>query len=172
MLKVKSFLFIIILVVSLLLVTGIAYSQQPSSEGVHAEQVTSSNSNQELARAILTETGIARRYDLYLANSIDLAISPEMARNPQFVTWLNELTVQEAGWSHVEAQYIDRLNSNFSEAELEALLELTKQPLMQKWVQFEIEGYTDSVEERRSLLSKLWENYNNYVFIPPPGTLP
>jgi len=172
MLKVKPFLFVIILVVSLLVVTGVAYSQQTSLERAKAEHPAPANANQELDRAILSETGIAERYDLYLGNALDLAISPEMARNPQFVTWLNDLTVQEAGWQHVEAQYIDRLNSHFSAAELEALLELARQPLMQKWIQFEVEGYMGSVEERRRLLSRLWENYNNGTFPIPPEASP
>ncbi|MEP1079600.1 hypothetical protein NDI52_29770 [Leptolyngbya sp. PL-A3] len=168
----KSFLFVITLLVSLLVVIGTAYSQQFLSEGAKAEHSASINANQELARAVLSETGIAERYDLYLGNAMDLATSPEMARNTQFVAWLNELTVQEAGWKYVEAQYIDRLNSHFSEAELTALLELAKQPLMQKWIQFEVESYLGSVEERRRLLFLLWENYNNAVFTPPPEALP
>lgn len=172
MLKLKSFLFVIILVVSLLFVTGVAYSQQFSSEGTNVEHPISTNANQELAQSVLAETGIAGRYDLYLGNAIDLAISPEMARNTQFVAWLNELAVQEAGWRYVEAQYIDRLNSQFSEAELAALLELTRQPLMQKWIRFEVESYLGSVEERRRLLFLLWENYNNAVFTPPSEALP
>lgn len=172
MVKVKSFLFAIALMVSVLVVTGTAYAQPFFSEGTKAEHPTATNTNQELARAVLSEAGIAGRYDLYLGNAIDLAISPEMAENSQFIAWLNQLTVQEAGWKYAEAQYVDRLNSNFSKAELEALLELAKQPLMQKWKQFEVESYVGSVEARRRLLSQLWENYNNGLFTPPPGALP
>jgi len=113
-----------------------------------------------------------KRYDLYLTNSVDAVISPEMVNNSKFVSWLQGLFVQQAGWKYVENIYITQLEASFSEAELQELSSLAKQPLIQKLLLAETNAYEASTNQRRQLLARLWEDYNNSVFSPPPGTWP
>ncbi len=127
---------------------------------------------QELARAILAEADIAKQYNLHLGVGIDLALSPETIKKTKFVAWLESLLVREAGWKYAENTYAAQLATNFSEAELQELLSLVKQPLLKKLAQTEMKSYRAASGERRRLLSKLWDNYNNGLFVPPPDAMP
>jgi hypothetical protein len=72
---------------------------------------TPAKSKQELAREILTEIGVAQKYDMHFASIIDMAVAP--ASKPKFDAWLQGILVQGAGWKHVEAQYIAPPRSRF-----------------------------------------------------------
>jgi hypothetical protein len=127
---------------------------------------------QELARAILSEAGIAKQYNLHLGVGIDMALSPETAKKTKFVAWLESLLVREAGWKYAENTYAAQLVANFSDAELQELLSLVKQPLLKKLAQTEMKSYKAATEERRRLLSNLWDNYTRGLFVPPPDAMP
>lgn len=124
-------------------------------------------SKPELARAVLSEIGIAQRYDRYLGNIIDMVVTPA-TNKPKFHAWLQGVLAREAGWAYAESKYLARLESMFSEAELQELLTLSKQPVMKKLMQAEVQAYTDASPERRKLLQKVWDNYNSgQIQIPP-----
>ncbi len=116
-------------------------------------------SKQELAREILAEIGIAQKYDLHFANAIDLGVGS--SSNPKFDAWLHGMLVRGAGWKYAEAKYIARLETDFSEAELQELLNLSKQPLTKKLLQAEVQAYADTGKERRKLFTQFWDDYNS-----------
>jgi hypothetical protein len=127
-------------------------------------------SKQELAREILTEIGVAQKYDMHFANVIDMVGNPDSSK-PKFDAWLQGILVQKAGWRHAEAKYITRLEADFSEAELQELLNLSKQPLMKKLLQAEVQAYADVGNERRKLLFQVWDDYNSGKIEAPKDIL-
>ncbi|MEX0271904.1 DUF2059 domain-containing protein [Leptolyngbyaceae cyanobacterium UHCC 1019] len=126
-------------------------------------------SKSELARAVLSEIGIAQHYDLYLGNSVDITVAP--FTRPKFHAWLQGILAQQAGWKYAESKYIVRLEATFSEAELKELLTLAKQPVMKKLLQAEVQAYVDAAPERRKLLQKVWNDYNSGRIQMPPEVL-
>jgi hypothetical protein len=66
--------------------------------------------------------GISKQYDLYFWNSVD--ISTGNGSRTKFSAWLQKTLARVAGWKYVESQYVARLESNFSEMELQELLDL------------------------------------------------
>lgn len=168
--KIKPFL-IFLFLFFMLLVGCLTNSQQISSREIRSGMLTTSKSKEDLAIAVLSEAEISKRYDLYLGNSVDIVVPSEITRNKKFMNWIQALFVREAGWDYIEAKYAAQLEKNFSETEMRELLALVKQPLIKRLVQAEVEAYSGSAEERRKLLSTLWDKYNNGVFNPPPETL-
>ncbi|HAX80269.1 MAG TPA: DUF2059 domain-containing protein [Cyanobacteria bacterium UBA11372] len=172
MAKLKSFFLNILLVFCILVAGYVNNNQQAFSKQVYAETAVTSTAKQELAKAVLLEAGIANNYNRYLGNILDFGFSPETAKNTKFMAWMQGLLEQEAGWKYVEAQYVEQLEANFSETELKELLDLAKQPLMKKLLQSEIQAYTNTAEERRELLFKVWDGYNRGTFPLPPDVKP
>ena len=116
-------------------------------------------SKKQLAKEILVELGIGKQYDLYFWNSVD--ISTGSGSRTKFSSWLQKTLAQVAGWKYVEAQYVARLESDFSEVELQELLDLAKHPLMKKLLRTEIQAYEETGEKRARLLWKAWDDYNS-----------
>ncbi len=152
-----------------------ALAMDPPAPAHH--QAASKTSDQpmtkrQLIAAILQEMGIAKRYDLYLGNAIDLAVFPN--QSIQFIDWLNSVLVERAGWKTVALTYTRRLDDQFSEAELAELLTLAKNPTLQKLFQAELNNYKTTGRDRRQFLSRVWEDYNNGNIPLPDGlnTLP
>jgi hypothetical protein len=124
-------------------------------------------SKQELAQAVLSEIGIAQRYDQNLGNIVDIVV-PSATNKPKFHAWMQGVLAREAGWKHAESSYLARLEATFSEAELKELLTLAKQPLMKKLLQAEIQAYAAAGPDRRKRLEKVWNDYNSgQIQIPP-----
>ena len=182
MIKIESRILAFLLMLGIALTGCMANFQQALSAKAASEQASPSQSQpaqarpdfakQELARALLSEAGIAKQYNLHLGAGIDMALSPETVKKTKFVAWLESLLVQEAGWKYAENTYAAQLAANFSDAELKELLSLVKQPLLKKLVQTEMKSYRAATGERRRLLSQLWDNYNNGLFVPPPEARP
>jgi hypothetical protein len=147
-----------------------ANSQQKISEKVQLKVKNTAESKKILAREVLSEIGVAKQYDIYLNNSIDITI-PASTNNDKLRKWLQSVLAREAGWKHIEDKYIMQLEANFSEAELTELLNQSKQPLMKKLLQSEIQAYDNASKERRILLDKVWNNYNSGKITPPPEVL-
>ncbi|UBF27905.1 DUF2059 domain-containing protein [Kovacikia minuta CCNUW1] len=154
-----------------MLTTCAATSQQKTSKEVSENPVTKIQSRRELAREVLRETGISQKYNLYLGNSVDLGL-PFSTRNSKYREWLQAVLAREAGWAKIEDKYIARLEADFSESELKELLNLSRQPLMKRLLQNEMQAYVDSSEERRKLLSQVWDDYNSGKINPPPEVMP
>lgn len=161
----------LLLLFCLFVVGCVTQSQRVSLGETRPEMVMTAKAKDDLVMAVLSEAQISNRYDLYLGNSIDMALPPETTSNVRIMNWIQALFVKEAGWSHIEDQYTTQLKEKFSEAELRELLNLVKQPLVKRLVQAEIEAYSASAKERRRLLSKMWDNYNRGMFKPPSETM-
>lgn len=121
----------------------------------------------QLITAVLQETGIAKRYDQYLGNAIDLAVFP--TQSAKFVDWLHGLLAERAGWNTVALAYGRRLDSQFSEAELTELLTLAQNPTLQKLLQAELDSYSATRRDRRQFFSRVWEDYHNGNIPVPSG---
>lgn len=170
MFKVKLYILSLLLIFSIFVTACIANSQQQPSQKVTSEIESTAKYKKELARQVLSEIGIAKRYDLYLSNSIDLTI-PASTNNGKLREWLQGVLAKEAGWKHIEAQYITSLEVNFSEAELKELLNFSKEPLMKKLLQTEIQAYVDASKQRRKLFEQVWNDYNSGKITPPQDIL-
>jgi hypothetical protein len=153
------------------LVACTANSQQiersEASKEARSEIVATAKSKQELAREVLAEMGIAQRYDLHfigIVDIVDMAVGP--TSKPKFQAWLHQVIVQGAGWKRTEAKYIARLESDFTEAELQELANLAKQPLFKKLLKAEFQAYEDVTPDRRKLLTHLTQK----ILKPSPLT--
>jgi hypothetical protein len=166
----SKLLILLCIAIALFISSPATNSQEKRPKSTHSEIITTVQSKQDLARAVLLETGIAKQYDLYLDNCFDIAfLNPSDTR---LRAWLRGISTQAAGWNHVEEQYIAQLVTHFSQAELKQLLNLAKQPLMKKLLQAEIQAYIDSSVARRKLLAKVWEDYQVGAITPPTEVLP
>jgi hypothetical protein len=125
----------------------------------------------ELAKAVLAEAGIAQRYDLYLGNSIDMAMASPAPSNLNLMAWLKSLVAKEAGWKFAEPTYVTQLEANFSAPELKELLALAKQPLMKKLLQVDFDAYVAAGGERRKQFFQVWDGYNSGQFNVPAEVL-
>jgi hypothetical protein len=152
------------LILFALLTACVANSQQSLPTKVNSETL----SKHELAKEVLTSTGVAEKYNLYLGNSLDISLP---STKPKFRQWMQEVLVREAGWVKIEDKYIARLEASFSESELKELLNLSKRPLVRKLLQNEIQAYVDVSEERQKLLFKVWDDYNSGIINPPSELL-
>lgn len=121
----------------------------------------------QLITAVLQEMGIAKRYDQYLGNAVDLAVFPN--QSTKFIDWLHSLLAERAGWNTVALSYGRRLDSQFSEAELTELLALAKNPTLQKLFQAELDSYGATGRDRRQFFSRVWEDYQNGKIPMPNG---
>lgn len=155
----------------------IAYAETPEemrSQLSNTLSNTSSNtgatkSKKQLAQEVLVELNIGGKYDLHLKSVVDMATGA--TAKPQFRTWLHKTLAEFAGWKHVNSEYVTRLEANFSEIELQELLEIAKRPLMKKLLRAEIQAYADTSEKRLRLFQKFWDDYNSGL-IDAPKNLP
>ena len=132
-----------------------------------AQLATPSPLKRELARSVLIEAGIPAEYDRYLRNAVELGAGPGW--NAKLIDWMQQIMAEDAGWKHVEAQYTSQLEANFSQAELEELQALLKQPLFQKLLKVDAQTYLEVSQKRKSLLGQVWENYQLMKYKPPSG---
>ena len=126
-------------------------------------------SKKQLAREVLVELGIGKQYDLYFWNSVDISIVN--GSRTKFSAWLQKTLARVAGWKYVESQYVARLEANFSEMELQELLDLAKRPLMKKLLRAEIQAYEETGEKRARLLWQAWDDYNSGKINVPSNIL-
>jgi Uncharacterized protein conserved in bacteria (DUF2059) len=171
MFKLKLYLSGSLLVFCIFVTACVPNFQQEATSKVIAEKSNMSTAKRQLAKEVLAETGIAEEYDLHFNNITDITFPASMT-NERFRNWLQGVLTQEAGWKHIEDQYITKLEANFSEAELTELLNLSKQPLMKKLLQTEIQAYSSTAKERRKLLDKVWNDYNSGNISVPPEVQP
>jgi hypothetical protein len=161
----KTFKFKLISFSSLLLFVCMSLSAYPAIANAETSQDSPTpitvplKSKKQLAREILVELGIGKQYDLYFWNSADIVYSS--GTRSKFSTWLQKNLAEVAGWKYVESRYVERLEANFSEIELQELLELAKRPLMKKLLRTEIQAFEETAEKRARLLYKAWDDYNS-----------
>ena len=148
-----------------------AYANKETSKPTHREPSATTQSKEKLVKEVLVKLGIDQQYDLYLNNSIDMAI-PASKGTDRWREWLQDVVKEEAGWKHIEDQYISQLKSDFSADELAELTNLAKHPLMKKVLQTNMKAYMNAAPKRRKLLEKVWFDYNSLKITPPPGVRP
>ncbi len=171
----KTFKFKLISFSSLLLFVCMSLSAYPAIANSETSQDSPTpitvplKSKKQLAREVLVELGIGKQYDLYFWNSVDISIVN--GSRTKFSAWLQKTLARVAGWKYVESQYVARLESNFSEMELQELLDLAKRPLMKKLLRSEIQAYEETGEKRARLLWQAWDDYNSGKINVPPNIL-
>jgi hypothetical protein len=143
---------------------AIAYAEQDEPAPI----TVIAKSKKQLARDLLVELGMGKQYDLYFWNSVDISTGTGGERT-KFSFWLQKTLARVAGWKYVESQYVARLESSFSEAELKELLDLAKRPLMKKLLRTKIEAYEETGEKRARLLFRVWDDYHSGKIVPPPN---
>lgn len=113
----------------------------------------------KLAAEVLTQTGIASRYDLHFDHLIGMLVG----KGDDFKLYarFNKMFAREIGWRHFKDTYATRLVTDFSTDELKELLKLSKQPVMQKLLKSEFKTYTDTSKQRAKMGFELWDKYNS-----------
>lgn len=127
----------------------------------HSQNIAALPTKRELVKSVLADTGISQRYDLYLGNSIDMAMTPETPNNSKLMAWLKLFVQKEAGWNYAESAYVTGLEAKFSTSELQEILALAKQPVMKKLLQAELDAYVAAGSDRRKRFFQAWDAYNS-----------
>jgi hypothetical protein len=112
----------------------------------------------EVARQVLSQSGIAQRYDLHFDHLMGTLIGfkDDLAIYSRF----RKMFIREVGWLKFQDEYVRRLTADFSEAELQELLSLSTKPVTQKLLQSEVKAYMDSAKQRYRMGYDLWDKYN------------
>jgi len=144
----------------------IANSQQHPLDANQFRTSAKETYKSELASELLLETGIANRYDMHFDHLMGALIGD--GNDFELYTRFRGMFVREVGWEHFKNAYAARLEADFSEDELKELLNLSKQPVMQKLLQSEVNAYMDTSEQRFRMGFELWDNYNmGRISLPP-----
>ncbi|MCM1981743.1 DUF2059 domain-containing protein [Lyngbya confervoides] len=157
-LKVSQILGLMLIFCLALMTVQTAKSQEIPQVADPSHLLAQSASKDMLAADVLRETGIAERYDMHFDHMMGMLIGD--GNDSNLYSRLRKMFAQEIGWSQFQDVYIGRLKADFSEDELQDLLELSKQPVMKKLLQSEAQAYTDASARRFKMGYELWLNYN------------
>jgi hypothetical protein len=143
-----------------------ANSQQLPLNVAQSKISAQETAKSKLASELLSESGIAKRYDMHFDHSIGALIG----KGDDFKLYarFRKMFVREIGWKQFKDAYAARLAVDFSEDELKELLKLSKQPVIKKLLQSEIKAYTDTSKQRFKIGFKLWDEYNSGKISLPP----
>ncbi|NJR31995.1 MAG: DUF2059 domain-containing protein [Chamaesiphon sp. CSU_1_12] len=144
----------------------VANSQQLPLDAAQSKIFAQETAQYKLASELLSESGIATRYDMHFDHSIGALIG----KGDDFKLYarFRKMFAREIGWKHFKDTYAARLAADFSEDELKELLKLSKQPVMKKLLQSEFKAYTDTSKQRFKIGFKLWDEYNSGKISLPP----
>lgn len=145
----------------------IANSQRLPFSEVQSKISDRETSKYKLASELLPEIGIAQRYDLHFDHLLGTLIG--QGDDFKLYARFRKMFAREIGWKHFKDAYAARLKADFSEEELKALLNLSKQPVVKKLLQSEFKAYMDTSKERFKMGFELWDKYNNGKINLPPG---
>jgi Ca2+-binding EF-hand superfamily protein len=120
----------------------------------------------KLASEVLTETGIAKRYDMHFDHLMGTLIGK--GNDSKLYARFRKMLAREIGWKYFKDDYTERLQADFSRDELKELLTLSKQPVIKKLLQSEIKAYMDTSKKRFKMGFELWDKYNNGKISLPP----
>ncbi|MDX2254394.1 MAG: DUF2059 domain-containing protein [Pseudanabaenaceae cyanobacterium bins.39] len=149
-----------LLVVGLTIVTvGFANSQQFSLAQSPAKISPQNNAKYQLAARVIQDLGIPARYNMHFDHLMGTLTGK--GDDSQLYARFRKMFVREIGWQHFKDGYVARFAADFSEDELQELLNLSKQPLMKKLVQAEMKAYMDTSKQRFKMGFELWDNYSN-----------
>jgi len=157
-----------LLVACMICLTSYAVNSQslpfPISQSRPVAQETNKS---KLASQVLQELGIAKRYDLHFDHLIGTLIG--QGDDVDLYARFRSMFVREIGWEHFNDAYVARLEADFSEAELNELLKLSKKTVLKKLLMSEVNAYLDTSEQRFQMGFDLWNNYNNGSISLPPN---
>lgn len=122
-------------------------------------------SKRELAKAVLVELGVPARFDVYLTRGADQLAGGDI-RDMKTHKWLQNLWIQELGWTTVERAYVEHFQERFSEAELRELLQLSKNVTLRKLIDEELTVFRATFEQRNRTFARFWHRYNAMEFSP------
>ncbi|MCG9892447.1 MAG: DUF2059 domain-containing protein [Thermosynechococcaceae cyanobacterium MS004] len=157
--KVLKFLVLSLIVCCTFLAVGVVNSQRLPFNKVQLISSTKETYKHKLASELLPEIGIAKRYDMHFDHLLGTLIGK--GDDLKLYARFRKMFIREIGWQQFKDAYAKRLETDFSEDELKELLNLSKQPLMQKLLQSEFNAYEDTSKQRFRIGFELWENYNN-----------
>jgi Uncharacterized protein conserved in bacteria (DUF2059) len=165
-LRFSKFLALLLVVCITFFTAHIANSQQLLLDENQFRTSARETYKSELASELLLKIGIAKRYDMYF----DHLMGSLIGNGDDFKLYarFREMFVREIGWQHFKDAYAARLEADFSEDELKELLALSKQPLMKKLLQSEVNAYMDTSEQRFRMGFEVWDNYNMGTISLPP----
>jgi Ca2+-binding EF-hand superfamily protein len=157
----------LLLVVCFTFFTGcVANSQQLPLDKNQSQTSVGATSKYELASELLSEVGIAERYDMHFDHLLGILVG----KGDDFKLYarFRKMFAREIGWKHFKDAYAARLEADFSEDELKELFNLSKQPVMKKLLQSEVQAYMDTSKQRFKMGFELWNNYNDGKISLPP----
>lgn len=163
-----------LMLLTLFLIMGIfllniyrVYSQPLLFEASPSQIIAQETHKSRLARQVLQELGIAKRYDLHF----DHLMGALLGQGDDFELYarFRNMFIREVGWEHFEDAYVEKLAANFSEDELNELLKLAHKTVLKKLLMFEIKAYLDTSEQRFRMGFDVWNHYNNGTISLPPN---
>jgi hypothetical protein len=144
-----------------------AVASEPIDRLPIAETLEQPMAKRQLVTAVLQELGVAKRYDLYIGNAIDLMTSPNQSQ--QLIDWLTGAMAERSGWKTVSLKYSRRLEDTFSESELQEILALAQNPTFRKFLQAELDSYLATRRDRQIFFFRFWNDYHNNMIPVPEG---
>lgn len=165
-LRFSKFLVLLLVVCITCFTAYIANSQQLPLNENQSETSGRETYKFELASELLREIGIAKRYDMHFDHLMGALIGN--SNDFELYARFREMFVREIGWEHFKDAYAERLEADFSEDELKELLNLSRQPVMKRLLQSEVNAYVDTSTQRFEMGFELWDNYNmGRISLPP-----
>ncbi len=158
-LQFSKFLALLLVVCFTFFTVSVANSQPLPFDKDQSKTSAGAVSKYKLASELLSEIGIAERYDMHFDHLMGTLIGK--GDDFQLYARFRKMFAREIGWKHFKDAYAARLEADFSEDELKELLNLSKQPVMKKLLQSEVKAYIDTSKQRFKMGFELWNNYNN-----------
>jgi Uncharacterized protein conserved in bacteria (DUF2059) len=158
-LQFSKFLALLLVVCFTFFTVGVANSQRLHLSEVQSKTSARETSKYKLASELLSEIGIAKRYDMHFDHLMGALIGS--GDNLKLYERHRKMFVREVGWKYFKDAYAARLEADFSEDELKRLLNLSKQPVMKKLLQSEIKVYMDTSKQRFKMGFELFEKYTD-----------
>lgn len=165
-LQFSKFLALLLVVCLTFFTVYVVNSQQLPLDENQSKTSTGETFKYRLASELLSEIGIAERYDMHFDHLMGTLIGK--GDDSKLYARFRQMFVQEIGWTHFKDAYAARLEADLSEDELKELLNLSKQPVMKKLLQSEAKAYMDTSKQRFKMGFELWNNYNNGEISLPP----
>ena len=165
-LQVSKFLVLLLVVCFTFFIVDVANSQQIPLGKEQSKIAAVETSKYKLASELLPEIGIAERYDMHFDHLLGMLVG----KGDDFKLYarFRKMFAREIGWKHFKDAYAARLEADFSEDELKELLKLSKQPVMKKLLQSEVNAYKDTSKQRFKMGFELWNNYSDGKISLPP----
>lgn len=118
-----------------------------------------------LIEKIISQLRIPEQFEADLKN-LPPSTTPD-TKDGRIQIWLAEVRVRELGWLKVRDTYTQEMKKQFSETELQALLDRLNDPLVAKLMSAHLHSMRELAPLRAQLFNSFWQRYNSNEFIPP-----